>query len=98
MDIDLFQSVAYCTFKPGGDLTKTTPFVWDEHAAEFAKFYELTCIVDPRTALIALLGELRGSGFDASSVHDDPIQLLLKKISVSSVAFLVDTRRLKLRW
>ena len=98
LDIDLFQSVAYCTFKPGGDLTKTTPFVWEEHAAEFAKFYELTCIVDPRTALIALLGELRGSGFDASSVHDDPIQLLLKKISVSSVAFLVDTRRLKLRW
>ena len=98
LDIDRFQSVAYCTFKPGGDLTKTTPFVWDEHAAEFAKFYELTCIVDPRTALITLLGELRGSAFDTSSVRDDPIQQLLTKITVGSVAFFVDARRLKLRW
>ena len=98
LDIDRFQSVAYCSFKPGGALTKTAPFVWGDHAAEFAKFYELTCIVDPRTALITLLGELRGSAFDTSSVQDDPIQQLLTKITVSSVAFFVDARRLKLRW
>lgn len=98
LDIDRFQSVAYCSFKPGGALTKTAPFVWGDHAAEFAKFYELTCIVDPRTALITLLGELRGSAFDTSSVRDDPIQQLLTKITVGSVAFFVDARRLKLRW
>ena len=54
--------------------------------------------MDPRTALITLLGELRGSAFDTSSVQDDPIQQLLTKITVSSVAFFVDARRLKLRW